>query len=176
MASMSSAPAVPAEHLERAQAVQAYKDFSRVERAFRIHEDRRSRDPPDPPLDRRTRARPCLPVHARLSCRMASAPDALAPLLFHDTDLDAARAERSSPVCQTEPSPAAREPRRRPSATPMVDRVISFAGLIDHLGTMTRNTMRMPLALSIASRLLPSRPPLQEAAFNLLGLDPKRVQ
>jgi len=31
---------------------------------------------------------------------------ALASLLFHDTDLEAARAERSSPVAATEPSPA----------------------------------------------------------------------
>ncbi len=41
-----------------------------------LPEDRRSRHPPDPPLDRRTRARPRLPVHARLSRRMASAPSA----------------------------------------------------------------------------------------------------
>src|SRR5246127_5543228 len=42
---------------------------------------------------------------------------ALAPLLFHDTELNAARAERSSPVVSTEPSP--RNPRRRSSAMPM---------------------------------------------------------
>src|SRR5246127_238905 len=41
----------------------------------------------------------------------------LAPLLFHDTELNAARAERSSPVVSTEPSP--RNPRRRSSAMPM---------------------------------------------------------
>ena len=34
--------------------------------------------------------------------------DAMAPLLFHDTELAAARAERSSPVASTEPSDTAK--------------------------------------------------------------------
>jgi hypothetical protein len=38
-----------------------------------IDQDRRSRNPADPPLDGTTRARPRLPVHARLPCRMAFA-------------------------------------------------------------------------------------------------------
>jgi hypothetical protein len=56
------------------------------------------------------------------------------------------------------------------------DRVHSFAGLIDHLGTMTRNTMRMPLAKKQRFTLLSKSTPLQQAAFTLLGLDPQRVQ
>jgi len=100
---------------------------------------------------------------------------ALAPLLFHDTDLDAARAERSSPVVSTEPSPAAKSKKaikRNANGEP----VHSFGGLIDHLGTMTRNTMRMPLAKKQHVTLLSKSTPLQEAAFQLLGFDPKRVQ
>ena len=68
--------------------------------------------------------------------------DELAPLLFHDTDLEAARAERSSPVAATEPSPAAKS-KKAIKRNANGDRVNSFAG---HLGTMTRNTMRMSLA------------------------------
>ena len=41
-----------------------------------LHEDRRSRDPPHSALECRSRAGPCLSVHARLSCRMAFAPGA----------------------------------------------------------------------------------------------------
>jgi hypothetical protein len=54
-------------------------------------------------------------------------------------------AERSSPVAATEPSPAAKS-KKAIKRNANGDRVNSFAGLIDHLGTMTRNTMRMPLA------------------------------
>jgi hypothetical protein len=41
---------------------------------------------------------------------------------------------------------------------------------------MTRNSMCMPLAAKHPFTLLSKPTPLQEAAFNLLGLDPKRVQ
>jgi hypothetical protein len=54
--------------------------------------------------------------------------------------------------------------------------VHSFGGLIDHLGTMTRNTMRMSLAKKQHFTLLSKSTPLQEVAFQLLGFDPKRVQ
>jgi hypothetical protein len=77
---------------------------------------------------------------------------ALAPLLFHDTDLGAARAERSSPVVSTEPSSAART-KKAIKRNANGDRVNSFAALIDHLGTMTRK---------IPSRLFPSRRPFRK--------------
>jgi hypothetical protein len=99
----------------------------------------------------------------------------LAPLLFHDTELDAARAERSSPVVATEPS-AAVKAEKATKRNANGDRIKSFAGLIDHLGTMTGNTMRMPLAAKHPITLLSKSTPLQEAMFKLLGLDPKRVQ
>ena len=99
----------------------------------------------------------------------------LAPLLFHDTDLDAARAERSSPVAATEPSVTARA-KKATKRNANGDRINSFAGLIDHLGTMTQNIMRMPLAAKHPFTLLSKSTPLQEATFNLLGFDPKRVQ
>ena len=136
-----------------------------------LHEDRRSRDPPHSALECRSRAGPCLSVH-HVEWHLRQA---LAPLLFHDTDLDVARAERSSPVVSTEPSPAART-KKAIKRNANGDRVNSFAGLIDHLGTMTRNSMRMPLAAKHPFTLLSKPTPLQEAAFNLLGFDPKRVQ
>jgi hypothetical protein len=46
-----------------------------------------------------------------------------------------------------------------------------------HLGTMTRNTMRMSLAELIHPFMLLSKStPLQEAAFKHLGFDSKSVQ
>ena len=99
---------------------------------------------------------------------------ALVPLLFHDTDLEEARAERSSPVAATEPSAAVKS-KKAIKRNANGDRVNSFAGVIDHLGTMTRNTMRMSLEKHPFT-LLSKSTPLQEAAFKLLGFDPKSVQ
>ena len=100
---------------------------------------------------------------------------ALAPLLFHDTDIDLARAERSSPVASTQPSARASS-KKAIKRNANGDRVHSFAGLMNHLGTMTRNTMRMPLARKHRFTLLSQSLPLQEAAFRLLSFDPKRIQ
>jgi transposase len=49
--------------------------------------------------------------------------EALAPLLFHDTDLAAARAERASPVEKTEPSEAVKTKKatkRSPDGHPVM--------------------------------------------------------
>ena len=70
--------------------------------------------------------------------------DALAPLLFHDTGLAAARAERSSPVASTEPSDAAKA-KKATKRSADGHRVMCFADLIDHLGTLTRNAIRLSL-------------------------------
>jgi hypothetical protein len=54
--------------------------------------------------------------------------------------------------------------------------VMSFADLLAHLGTLIRNTMRVP-ARPRHRFTLHSRPTaLQEVAFRLLALDPSRVQ
>jgi hypothetical protein len=165
---------VPTEDLGTAHAVQAYKDLARVERAFR---SMKTVDLEIRPIRHwmasRVRAHVflcMLAYHAEWHLRQA-----LAPLLFHDTDLDAARAERSSPVASTEPSETAKS-KKAIKRNANGDRVHSFAGLIDHLGTMTRNTMRMPFAKKHRFTLLSKSTPLQEAAFQLLGFDPKRVQ
>jgi hypothetical protein len=100
---------------------------------------------------------------------------AWAPLLFHDTGLDAARAERSSPVAKTVPSePAKVKKATKRSAEGL--RVMDFADLIAHLGTLTRNTVRVPARQSHRFTLQSTPTALQEAAFRLLDLDPARVQ
>jgi len=165
---------VPAEDLSSAHAVQAYKDLSRVERAFR---SMKTIDLEIRPIRHwnaeRVRAHVflcMLAYHVEWHLRQA-----LAPLLFHDTDLDQGRADRSSPVAKTEPSETVKA-KKAIKRNANGERVNSFAGLIDHLGTMTRNTMRVPLAAKHHFTLLSKPTPLQEAAFKLLGLDPQRVQ
>jgi len=165
---------IPAEHLDAKEAVQAYKDLARVERAFR---SMKTVDLDIRPIrhwnEDRVRAHVflcMLAYHVEWHMR-----EKLAPLLFHDTHIEAARAERSSPVAKTEPSDAVKAKKatkRSADGNP----VMAFSGLIAHLGTLTRNTMRVPLK-SRHSFTMYSRPTtLQEAAFKLLEIDPPRVQ
>ena len=96
---------------------------------------------------------------------------ALAPLLFHDTDIAAARAERSSPVAKTEPSPTAKTKKaikRNPAGQPVMD----FAELMAHLGTLARNTMRVSMRAVHWFTLHTQPTSLQDAAFKLLDLEP----
>jgi len=165
---------VPAEALPSDQAVQAYKDLSRVERAFR---SMKTIDLEIRPIRHwnagRVRAHVflcMLAYHVEWHLRQA-----LAPLLFHDTDIDTARAARTSPVASTEPSASAKS-KKAIKRSANGDPVHSFAGLIDHLGSMTRNTMSMPFAQKHSFTLLSKSTPLQEEAFKLLGIDPMRVQ
>jgi hypothetical protein len=165
---------VPAEALPGAETVQAYKDLSRVERAFR---SLKSVDLEIRPIrhwtEQRVRAHVflcMLAYHVEWHLRQA-----LAPLLFHDTELAAARAERTSPVGKTEPSEAVKT-KKASKRSADGQRVMSFADLIAHLGTLVRNTMRVPLHTKHRFTLYSTPTPLQEAAFRLLGLDPIRVQ
>jgi Transposase DDE domain len=165
---------MPAAHLDAAEAVQAYKDLSRVERAFR---SLKTVDLDIRPIRHWTAPR--VRAHVFL-CMLAYHVEwylrqALAPLLFHDTDLDTARAERPSPVAKTEPSEAVntkKATKRSADGLP----VMSFAGLIAHLGTLVRNTMRMPHNTKHSFTLHSKPTALQEATFRLLYIDPLRVQ
>ena len=94
---------VPAADLSAAETVQAYKDLARVERAFRCL---KTVDLDIRPIHHwnaeRVRAHVflcMLAYHVEWHLRQA-----LAPLLFHDTDIAAARADRSSPVVPTDAS------------------------------------------------------------------------
>lgn len=165
---------MPADHLNAAETVQAYKDLSRVERAFR---SLKTVDIEIRPIRHWTAQR--VRAHVFL-CMLAYhvewlLREALAPLLFHDTELNTTRAERTSPVAKTKPSETA---KAKKATNRSVDghRIMSFAGLIAHLGTLTRNTMRVPQR-SRHRFTLDSKPTqLQEAAFKLLDLNSARVQ
>jgi len=165
---------VPAEHLNAAEAVQAYKDLSRVERAFR---SLKSVDLEIRPIRHWTADR--VRAHAFL-CMLAyhvewNLREALAPLLFHDTDLSAAKAERTSPVAATEPSDSVKA-KKATKRSADGQRVVSFADLVAHLGTLVRNTMRVPTRPKHRFTLHSRPTALQEAAFALLEFDPVRVQ
>jgi transposase len=165
---------VPAEHLDAAETVQAYKDLSRVERAFR---SMKTVDLEIRPIRHWTAAR--VRAHVFL-CMLAYHVEwhlrqALAPLLFHDTDLAAARAKRSSPVAATEPSALAMS-KKATKRSADGHRVMSFADLMAHLGTLVRNTMRVALRPKHRFTLYSTPTALQDAAFRLLDLNPVRVQ
>jgi transposase len=165
---------VPKDELGADEAVQAYKDLARVERAFRSLKS----------IDLEIR-----PIHHRLSDRVRAhvflcmlayhvewhLRQALAPLLFHDTELDAAKAQRASPVEKTQPSQSVKA-KKATKRTADGLRVMNFADLIDHLGTLTRNTMRVQLGANHRFTLQTVQTPLQAAAFKLLAIEPMRVQ
>jgi transposase len=165
---------MPAEHLDAAETVRAYKDLSRVERAFR---SLKTVDLEIRPIRHWTAQR--VRAHVFL-CMLAYhvewlLREALAPLLFHDTDLEAAKAERPSPVAKTEPSEVAKAKKATKRSTDG-HAVMGFADLMAHLGTLTRNIMRVPLRPKQRFTLYSKPTPLQEAAFKLLDLNPIRVQ
>jgi transposase len=165
---------LPAKAMSAAEAVQAYKDLARVERAFRCLKtvDLEIRPIRHWTADHvRAHVFLCmLAYHVEWHLRQA-----LAPLLFHDTDIDAARAERSSPVAKTEPSPAVKA-KKASKRNQDGFAVMGFAALIDHLGTFVRNTIRAPFHGDHAFVLYSTPTPVQAEAFRLLGLDPARVQ
>jgi transposase len=165
---------VPADHMAAAETVQAYKDLSRVERAFR---SLKSVDLHIRPIRHWTADR--VRAHVFL-CMLAYHVEwhlrqVLAPLLFHDTDLAPAKAARTSPVAPTEPSDAVKA-KKATKRSPEGQRVMSFTDLIAHLGTLVRNTMRVPARPKHRFTLHSTATALQKAAFELLGLDPVRVQ
>ena len=101
--------------------------------------------------------------------------DPLAPLLFHNTDIEAAKAERTSPVVATEPSKVARAKKAtKRNANGL--RVMHFADLMAYLGTLTRNTLHVSLQAIHRFTLLAKQTPIGEAAFRLLDLEPLRVR
>src|SRR5438132_2446837 len=159
---------VPGEHLDAAETVQVYKDLSRVERAFR---SLKTVDLEIRPIRHWTAPR--VRAHVFL-CMLAYHVEwhlrqALARLLFHDTDLAVARAERSSPVAKTEPSQTVKA-KKATKRSADGQRVMSFADLIAHLGTLVRNTMRVPSRPKHRFTLYSSPTTLQETAFKLLDL------
>ena len=153
--------------LSTEQTVRAYKSLASVETAFRSMKS----------LDLQVR-----PIHHRRPDRVRShiflcmlayylewhMRQALAPVLFQDHDREAAERERPSPVQPAQRSPAAKAKiaaRRTPEGLPLHD----FPTLIQHLGTLTLNTVRAPSRnATFQMRANPTR--LQARAFDLLRL------
>lgn len=157
-----------AERLGAAAVVGAYKDLARVERAFRSLKS----------VDLEVR-----PVHHHLSERVRAhlllctlayyltwhLRRALAPLTFTDEQPP----ERADPVARAERSEAA---RAKASRGRTADGLVAhgFGELLDILGTLTRNTLRLPGAGEVEVMATPN--PIQRRAFELLGFPiPQRL-
>jgi len=159
---------LPETALDAAAAVKSYKSLARVERAFRALKtvDLMIR-PVYHWLAERVRAHVFLCMLAYyLEWHMRQA---LAPMLYDDTDKAAAEAQRPSVVAKAERSPAALAKQttgRTADGLP----VHSFRTLLADLATLTRNTLATATAPD-ASFTLTTRPtPIQHKAFALLGL------
>jgi len=158
----------PRESLSAQDTVRNYKRLTQVEQAFRCLKglDLRVR-----PIHHRTEQH----VRARVFlCTLAYYVEwhmrkALAPLLFQDEELDAARQTRD-PVAKAEPSDSV----KRKKATRLTEDglpIHSFTDLLTKLATRTRNTCRVnseDCSLSFTQHTEPT--PLQARAFELLGL------
>ncbi len=155
---------VPAETLGAAAVVSTYKSLAQVERAFR---------------SLKTVVLDVRPVHHRLAGRVRAhvflcmlayyvvwhMRERLAPLLFDDHDKENARKGRSSPVAPARVSAAAHAKaasRKTADGLP----VHSFRTLLQDLGTLTRNTVRLGDATPATMLAKPTS--LQQAVFDKL--------
>ncbi len=160
----------PAERFSAADTVRTYKSLSQVERAFRCL---KGIDVLVRPIRHRTQAR--VPAHIFL-CVLAYYVEwhmrrALAPLLFEDDDLPAARPRRD-PVLQAQPSASAKA-KKATHTTPDGLPVHSFESLIAELASRARNTYRLKSDDSkLTFKQVPAPTPIQRRAYELLGLLP----
>jgi transposase len=159
---------LPAETLGDADTVRSYKSLARVERAFRCIKtvDLNVR-PVYHWLEGRVRAHVFLCMLAYyLEWHMRQC---LAPMLFDDTDKEAAEALRSSVVAQARRSKTAVK-KQTTGMTPDGLPVHSFRTLLADLATMARTTMVTAITPQYPLTVV-TRPTLvQQKAFDLLGL------
>jgi hypothetical protein len=128
--------------MDAAAAVRACKDLARVERAFRTLKgiDLQIR-PVHHWLAPRVRAHVFL---CMLACHVEwHLREACAPLLFHEHDAAGAEAERISPVQAAAVSPATQH-KRATRCTEAGPPVVDYAGLMQHLATLTLNNIAVP--------------------------------
>lgn len=162
---------VAAEALDSDTTVGAYKALAHVERAFR---SLKSVDLEIRPIHHRRPGR--VRAHVLL-CMLAYHVEwhmrqALKPILFDDHDKPAAEAARRSIVSKATRSEAA----LRKAATRRTDDglpVHSFQSLLTDLATLTRNTMAMTGSPDATFQLYPEMTPVQQRAFQLLGVSAK---
>jgi transposase len=160
----------PAERFSAADTVRTYKSLSQVERAFRCL---KGIDVLVRPIRHRTEAR--VPAHIFL-CVLAYYVEwhmrrALAPILFEDEDLPAARPRRD-PVLPAQPSASAKA-KKAMHTTPDDLPVHSFESLIAELASRARNTYRLKSDdAKLTFKQIPAPTPIQRRAYELLGLLP----
>jgi transposase len=162
---------VPSELLDAEQTVAAYKGLSHAERAFRSVKTVQLKVRP---IYHWTADR--VRAHIFL-CMLAYYVEwhmrqALAPILFDDDDKQDAAARRGSIVQPAQRSERAlRKARTKRTEDDMP--VHSFRTLLDDLATLARNTVQ-PNVPGAAPFERPTTPtPLQQRAFDLLGVSPR---
>ena len=159
---------LPAETLDDASTIRSYKSLARVERAFRCIKtvDLQIR-PVHHWLADRVRAHVCL-------CMLAYYVEwhmrqRLAPMLYDDTDADAAEALRSSVVAPAQRSPAA-VTKQTTGLTEDGLPVHSFRSLLADLATLARNTILTAITPGYPFTVLTRPTPIQHKAFHLLDV------
>jgi hypothetical protein len=159
---------LPPETLDDAGTVRAYKSLAQVERAFRCLKtvDLQVRPIYHWLADRgRAHVFLCmLAYHVEWHMR-----GRLAPMLYDDADKEAAEAMRDSIVAKAQRSPAAitkETTGRTDDGLP----VHSFQSVLADLATLTRNTVVTALAPDHPFTLTARPTPIQQKAFDLLGL------
>ena len=159
---------VPADGWPASETVRAYKRLAEVERTFR---SLKTVDLHVRPIHHRTADR--VRAHVFL-CLLAYYVEwhmrqALTPLLFDDDDQAAAEALRASVV-----APAPRSPRAKAKAATKRTAdgwpVHSFQTLLADLATLTQNQVRPLGATGVTLDILTTPTPLQQRAFELLGV------
>lgn len=159
---------LPAAVLGDADTVRSYKSLSVVERAFRCIKtvDLHVR-PVYHWLADRVRAHVFLCMLAYyLEWHMRQR---LAPMLFDDTEKEAAEAQRRSVVAQAQRS----KPAVKKQTTGQTEDglpVHSFRSLLDDLATLARNTIVTAIATNYPLTVLTRPTPIQQKAFDLLGV------
>jgi transposase len=160
----------PADRFSAADTVRTYKSLSQVERAFRCL---KGIDVLVRPIRHRTETR--VPAHIFL-CVLAYYVEwhmrrALAPMLFEDDDLPAARPRRD-PVLPAQATASAKR-KKATHTTPDGLPVHSFESLIAELASRARNTYRLKSDDSkLTFKQVPAPTPTQRRAYELLGLLP----
>ncbi len=159
---------LPAEKLNDTNTVRSYKLLSLVERAFRCIKtvDLHVR-PVYHWLEERVRA------HVFL-CMLAYYVEwhlrrLLGPMLFDDTDKEAAEALRRSVVAQAQRSPTAVS-KQTTKVTPDGLPVHSFQSLLADLATLTRNKIITAITPNFPLTVLARPTAIQQRAFDLLGV------
>jgi transposase len=159
---------LPEQTLGDSDTVRSYKSLALVERAFRCIKtvDLNVR-PVYHWLEGRVRAHVFLCMLAYyLEWHMRQC---LAPMLFDDTDKDAAEALRSSVVAQAQRSKAAVK-KQTTGVTPDGLPVHSFRTLLADLATLARNTIVTAINPLYPLTVVTRPTPVQQKAFDLLGV------